>query len=174
MSECKKDGIQLKSVIETKDIPDKYVERITKQGSIEELSYKTYLRRQKKTVLKKAMVYLPYGYRPDKKYKIMYLFHGYGGNENTYLGTINQPRDFKYILDYMNEDMIVVTPTITFNRKNSENSIQDFTDEILNDLIPAAESKYKTHALDVKKEELIKSREYRIFAGYSLGGLQVW
>ena len=46
----KKDGIQLKAVIETKDIPDKYVERITKQGSIEELSYKTYLRRQKKTV----------------------------------------------------------------------------------------------------------------------------
>ena len=44
------------------------------------------------------MVYLPYGYRSDKKYKIMYLFHGYGGNENTYLGTINQPRDFKYIL----------------------------------------------------------------------------
>ena len=74
----------------------------------------------------------------------------------------------------MNEDMIVVTPTITFNRKNSENSIQDFTDEILNDLIPAAKSKYKTYALDVKKEELIKSREYRIFAGYSLGGLQVW
>ncbi|WP_281678120.1 hypothetical protein [Eggerthia catenaformis] len=50
MSECKKDGIQLKSVIETKDIPDKYGERITKQGSIEELSYKTYLRRQKKIV----------------------------------------------------------------------------------------------------------------------------
>lgn len=46
----KKDSIQLKSVIETKDIPDKYAERITKQGSIEELSYKTYLRRQKKTV----------------------------------------------------------------------------------------------------------------------------
>lgn len=46
----KKDSIQLKSVIETKDIPDKYAKRITKQGSIEELSYKTYLRRQKKTV----------------------------------------------------------------------------------------------------------------------------
>lgn len=44
----KKDSIQLKSVIETKDIPDKYAERITKQGSIEELSYKAYLRRQKK------------------------------------------------------------------------------------------------------------------------------
>lgn len=50
----KKDSIQLKSVIETKDIPDKYAERITKQGSIEELSYKAYLRRQKKIVLKKS------------------------------------------------------------------------------------------------------------------------
>lgn len=50
----KKDSIQLKSVIETKDILDKYAERITKQGSIEELSYKAYLRRQKKIVLKKS------------------------------------------------------------------------------------------------------------------------
>lgn len=43
------------------------------------------------------MVYLPYDYNDNKKYEILYLMHGAGGNNSTLMGNTTQYSTLKNI-----------------------------------------------------------------------------
>lgn len=122
---------------------------------------------------RRALIYTPPGYSKSKKYPVLYLLHGIGGDEKEwYYG--GQPQ---VILDnlYANkkaEPMIVVLPNGRAMKDDSAGgNIMDpekveafatFEKDLLNDLIPFIEKKYPA----------IKNRESRAIAGLSMGGGQ--
>ena len=122
-------------------------------------------------VKRKARVYTPPGYSKDKKYPVLYLLHGIGGDENEW------PRGGApdVILDNLYADkkavpMIVVMPN---GRASKDLTARDpipkqspafaaFEKDLLTDLIPFVEKTYSVKA----------DRESRALAGLSMGGGQ--
>lgn len=49
-----------------------------------------------------------------------------------------------------------------------------FHNELVNDLIPTAESRYSTYAANTSKEGLKESRDHRGFGGFSMGSVNTW
>lgn len=135
---------------------------------------------------KRAIVYLPPNYDDQKKYNVFYLMHGGWSDETTYLGTPNQPSEFKNVLDHaMSEGlmtpMIVVCPT--YNNLSTTDS-SDFGlairltavyhHELINDLIPAVAKQFSTFATNTSREGLAETRDHRAFAGFSMGSVTTW
>ncbi len=120
---------------------------------------------------RKARVYTPPGYTKDKKYPVLYLLHGIGGDENEW------PRGGSpdVILDNLYADkkavpMVVVMPN---GRASKDVTRRDpipkqspafaaFEKDLLADLIPFIERNYSVRA----------DRESRALAGLSMGGGQ--
>ena len=171
-------------------IPDEYKEPAQVQGHIERLDYKTYesfsYAEKAKQLDKTAYVYLPADYNKEQRYNIFYLMHGGWSNETTWLGTPEQPSEFKNILDHAIADekinpLIIVCST--YNNTSGEDSADyslalkltdQYHQELAGDLIPAVESKYSTYAEDTTEEGLQKSRDYRGFGGFSMGSVATW
>ena len=120
-------------------------------------------------IKRKAQVYTPPGYSKDKKYPVLYLLHGIGGNEYEWSkgGVANVIMDNLYA-DKKAVPMIVVLPNGRASKDAKKNPFQDqgafavFEKDLLVDLIPFVE---KTYA--VKSD-----RESRALAGLSMGGGQ--
>ncbi|HWA27141.1 MAG TPA: alpha/beta hydrolase-fold protein [Lacunisphaera sp.] len=122
---------------------------------------------------RKAQVYLPPGYSTDRKYPVLYLLHGIGGNEHEWTGYVKAHA----ILDNLIAagravPMIVVLPNgramaddrppaNPFNPENVK-AFADFERDLLQSLIPAVQAKYPT----------LPGREHRALAGLSMGGGQ--
>ena len=120
-----------------------------------------------------ALIYTPPEYSKDKKYPVLYLLHGIGGDEYEWLNG-GHP---EIILDNLYaqnkiEPMIVVMPNgramkndratgNIFDREKVE-AFATFEKDLLNDLIPFVEKNYP----------VIKDREHRAIAGLSMGGGQ--
>ena len=135
---------------------------------------------------KTAYVYLPYGYSGEQQYNVLYLMHGGWSNEETYLGTPENPHELKNVLDHAIQDgrmtpVIVVCPT--YNNTSPEDSADyglalrltdNYHNELMNDLIPAVEGKYSTYAEGTSWQELTESRSHRAFAGFSMGSVTTW
>lgn len=124
-------------------------------------------------VKRHAVVYLPPNYSKLKKYPVLYLLHGIGGDEFEWL---NQGRP-EHILDNLYaqkklKDMIVVLPNgraMADDRASGNIMAPDkvaafatFEHDLLNDLIPYIEKQYPAKT----------SRECRAIAGLSMGGGQ--
>jgi enterochelin esterase-like enzyme len=122
---------------------------------------------------RKMLIYTPPGYSHDKKYPVLYLLHGIGGDELEWYN--NGAPDV--ILDNLYADkklvpMIVVLPNgRAMKDDRSGGNIYDaekvkafetFEQDLLNDVIPFVESKYP----------VITNRENRALAGLSMGGGQ--
>ncbi len=120
---------------------------------------------------RRAKVYTPPGYSKDKKYPVLYLLHGLGGDEYEWTrgGVANLILDNLYA-DKKAAAMIVVMPN---GRASKELTSRDpiprqvpafaaFEDDLLKDLIPFIEKHYS-----VKTD-----RESRALAGLSMGGGQ--
>ena len=122
---------------------------------------------------RKALVYTPYGYSSDKKYPVLYLLHGIGGDEHEW----ENGGRAKTILDNLYADkkltpMIVVLPNgraMKDDRAVGNVMAPDkvaafatFEKDLLKDLIPFIESHYS----------VLKDRENRAIAGLSMGGGQ--
>ena len=127
-----------------------------------------------------ASVYLPPGYSADKKYPVLYLLHGIGGNETHWPG----PGSAGAILDNLIADdkavpMIVVMPNGRASNEPSTifgggrgrggpgmavefEAYAAFERELLGDLIPFVEARYSVTA----------DRLHRALAGLSMGGGQ--
>ena len=120
-----------------------------------------------------ALIYTPPGYDKDKKYPVLYLLHGIGGDEfawtnNGNAGTI---LDNLYAKNKL-EPMIVVMPNgRAMENDRAEGNIfsperveafATFEKDLINDLIPFVEKNYP-----VKKD-----RDHRALAGLSMGGGQ--
>lgn len=133
-------------------------------------------------------VYTPPGYSAEKKYSVLYLLHGIGGNEAEEW-TRNGAA---IVLDNLNADkkiepMIVVLPNGNATTNTADGGMRggrggrggfggggdaaeisgpgwgrDFESDLLKDIIPYIESHYSVHA----------DREHRALAGLSMGGGQ--
>jgi len=138
-------------------------------GTIDTISYNS------TTVgtIRKALIYRPPGYSKDKKYPVLYLLHGIGGDEKEWLNG-GHP---EVILDNLYaekkvESMIVVLPngramkndraTGNIFDKEKVEAFTTFEKDLLNDLIPFIENNYP----------VIKDPEHRAIAGLSMGGGQ--
>lgn len=138
-------------------------------GNIDTISYKS------KTVgnIRNALVYTPPQYSKNKKYPVLYLLHGIGGDETEWLDG-GQPQ---VILDNLYADgkaepMIVVMPNgramkddrAVGNIFDSTKvaAFKNFEEDLLQDLIPFIEKNYP----------VIKNSENRAIAGLSMGGGQ--
>lgn len=120
---------------------------------------------------RKANVYTPPGYTADKKYPVLYLLHGIGGDETEWVRFANPNVLFdNLIADGKAVPMIVVMPNgrAQKNDRAEGNGMQSapafatFERDLIDDLIPAIEAKYSVD----------KSREKRAIAGLSMGGGQ--
>ena len=150
---------------------------ISEAGTLEELVYETKAyATDGRSVTKRALVYLPYGYDPDKNYNILYLMHGTGDDENYWLKThaYNKTMLDNMIAQGEIDPLIVVTPTFYV-----EDDCMDgldaltfsFREELRNDLMPAAESRYSTWAETADDRGFAASRDHRAFAGLSRGAV---
>jgi enterochelin esterase-like enzyme len=122
---------------------------------------------------RRMLIYTPPGYSKKKKYPVLYLLHGIGGDEKEWLNGGNP----QMILDNLYKDkklepMIVVMPNgramkddraggNVFEPARVE-AFATFEKDLLNDLIPFVEKKYP----------VIADREHRAIAGLSMGGGQ--
>ena len=105
----------------------------------------------------KYSVYLPDDYNSSsKQYKVLYLLHGNGDDENAWspiYGAVDS-----LIKSGKIEPVILVSPT--GEKGWWVNSTERFESAVINELIPEIDGKYYT----------VASREGRIIAGYSMGG----
>lgn len=139
------------------------------RGRVELFEYKSSVTGTRR----KANVYLPPGYSPERKYPVLYLLHGIGGDETEWLRFVSP----NVILDNLIAErkavpMIVVLPNgraLPDDRAEGNPFTPEkaagfakFEGDLLDCLIPAVQSKYST-ALD---------REHRALAGLSMGGGQ--
>ena len=81
---------------ELAQIPEEYFGAASEQGTVERLEYQTWesmsYEAQTTQLTKTAYVYLPYGYSGEQQYNVLYLMHGGWSNEETYLGTPENPQ----------------------------------------------------------------------------------
>ncbi len=122
---------------------------------------------------RKAQVYLPAGYSSGKRYPVLYLLHGIGGNEYEWTGYVKaQAIIDNLIATGCAVPMIVVLPNgramvddrppaNPYNPTNVK-AFADFEHDLLDSLIPAIEAGYST----------LSDREHRALAGLSMGGGQ--
>ena len=122
-------------------------------------------------VKRRALIYTPPGYSKNKKYPVLYLLHGIGGDEKEWFNQ-GQPQ---VILDNLYaekkvEPMIVVLPNgramkddrATGDVYGKAAAFATFEQDLLKDLIPYVEKTYP----------VIKDSEHRASAGLSMGGGQ--
>lgn len=141
------------------------------QGRVEEFSYDSPVTGTRR----KANVYLPAGYRKERRYPVLYLLHGFGGSLDDWRYYVRS----NAILDNLIADgkavpMIVVMPNgraraddrppppeRTFTPEHAA-AFAAFERELLDTLIPAIDQQYPTLA----------DRQHRAIAGLSMGGGQ--
>ena len=147
-------------------------------GTVEELFYDTKAYgTDGRDVQKSALVYLPYGYDETQRYNILYLMHGTGDDQYYWLRThvYNKTMLDNLIANGDIEPLIVVTPTFyvedDFKDTGLDPLTYSFREELRNDLMPAAESKYATYAESIDDAGFAASREHRAFAGLSRGAV---
>ena len=140
------------------------------------------------TVEKYASVYLPYGYEADreKRYNVLYVMHGGGGNPDAWLDSCLIKNELDYAFSEGEaEPFIVVFPTYYMRGAKADQrpgagfaygneQIRFFQKELREVLIPIVESTFRTYAEDVTPEGLKASRRHRAFSGFSMGGGTTW
>jgi enterochelin esterase-like enzyme len=120
---------------------------------------------------RKMLVYTPPGYSNDRKYPVLYLMHGIGGDETEWqrFATPDVLLD-NLLADKKIKPMIVVMPNgraqpndrAEGNVFSHAPAFEKFEQDLLNDVIPAIESRYS----------VLADREHRALAGLSMGGGQ--
>ena len=172
------------------EIPEEYYSPAEHAGTLNKLTYQTWesftYEEHSHALTKEAWVYLPYGYSEDQSYNIFYLSHGGWSNETTIMGTAENPNSFKNVIDHAIEDG-KITPMIfvmlTYNNTDVQDSwdyslaiklTDQFHNELVNDLIPAVESRYSTYAESTTIEGIRASRDHRGFGGFSMGSVNTW
>ncbi len=117
----------------------------------------------------KVTVYTPPGYSTSQKYPVVYLMHGIGGNEVSWIGQGSNEGDAANIIDNLLvankcKPMIVVLPDGKMGTGDDFVRFANFGDVLLNDLIPWVEKTYSA-ATDA---------DSRAIAGLSMGGGQTF
>lgn len=122
---------------------------------------------------RKALIYTPPGYSKKKKYPVLYLLHGIGGDEKEWLNGGHPEVIFDNLYaEKKVEPMILVMPNGRAMKDDraagnimAPDKVQAFATfekDLLNDLIPFVEKNFP----------VIADREHRAIAGLSMGGGQ--
>ncbi len=120
---------------------------------------------------RKMLIYTPPGYSAGRKYPVLYLLHGIGGDEREWQRLCSPENILDNLLaDGKIQPMIVVMPNgrAQVNDRAQGNvfatapAFANFENDLLQDVIPAIESRYSVYA----------NRENRALAGLSMGGGQ--
>ncbi|MDR7267375.1 enterochelin esterase-like enzyme [Pelomonas saccharophila] len=141
------------------------------QGQVVEFGYDSAVTRTQR----QALVYLPPGYSPQRRYPVLYLLHGIGGNQHEWRGYVRGTAVLDRLLAQgQAQPMIVVMPN---GRARADDApppaertftpdhiaaFASFEADLLNSLIPAIDAKYATLA----------NADHRAIAGLSMGGGQ--
>jgi enterochelin esterase-like enzyme len=135
-------------------------------GKLEMVDYES------KTVgnTRKMQVYTPPGYTKDKKYPVLYILHGIGGDETEWQRFVKVDALMdNLITDHKAEPMIVVMPNGRAQKDDRANAGMQaapafavFERDLLDNVIPAIESRFSTRT----------GPENRALAGLSMGGGQ--
>ena len=142
-------------------------------GTIERLEYTTDVYGE--TLNQWANVYLPYGYDAENHYNIMYFFHGTNETQESFICDELVKNAVDNMIDMgICEPFIMVCPTYYYNYADRATNHAVFVDEVRNDLMPAAESRYSTYAETADDAGFAASREHRAFSGYSQGSGVCW
>lgn len=167
-----------------KEIPNHFYYDVPCHGRLERVDYET-TNVEGERVKKYANVYLPWEYyKTEKKYNITYMMHGGGGNPDSFLDASATKNMLDLSFDKkLAEPSIVVFPSY-YNEEQPVHSDRGtdfegsrtlfFQKELVVDLIPAIEGKYRTYAENVTDEGIRASRDHRAFGGFSMGGCTTW
>ena len=156
------------------------------RGTIERVTYMT-TNPEGEPRDKYANVYLPYGYDPAdkaKKYNILYIMHGGGGNADAWLDCCKIKNMLDYCFDAgVARPFIAVFPSFykekisrvgTPDAEVERTKVQQFLPELTAELLPAVESRYNVYAEGVSVSELRAARAHRGFGGFSMGSCTTW
>ena len=181
----------------TTPVPSEFFQAASQQGAVEVLWYdsKDYTSSARPATHKPAYVYLPYGYDPTQKYDIIYLLHGWTGTAEQYFGLSSWPQ-MKNLFDNLiqrglTRPFIAVSPTWDKDNQSKDwgestqeaaggpptslsNSQAPFSQEYVNDLIPAVETHYSTYLESPTEAGILASRQHRAIGGFSLGSITTW
>lgn len=117
--------------------------------------------------MQKVTVYTPPGYSTAQKYPVLYLHHGIGGDEVSWIGKGSNEGNADNVMDYLYsknlaKPMIVVMPD--GNTNGASDGFAAHGDVLINDLIPWVEKTYSA-ATDA---------DSRAISGLSMGGGQTF
>ncbi len=142
-------------------------EKDVPHGKLEMISYDS----KSVGTTRKMQVYTPPGYSTEKRYPVLYLLHGIGGDETEWQRFAHP----NFLLDNLLAEgkvvpMIVVMPNgraqkndrAEGNGRRSAPAFAAFEQDLLKDVIPAVEARYSVQP----------DREHRALAGLSMGGGQ--
>jgi enterochelin esterase-like enzyme len=141
------------------------------QGQVVDFTYDSAVTKTRR----QALVYLPAGYSPQRRYPVLYLLHGIGGNHHEWRGYVRATAVLDRLLAREQaQPMIVVMPNgrarpddkppapeQTFTPDHIA-AFASFEADLLQSLIPAVDAKYATLA----------DADHRAIAGLSMGGGQ--
>jgi enterochelin esterase-like enzyme len=118
----------------------------------------------------KINIFFPKGYSTEKKYPVLYLLHGSGGDENSWINDMQVDKKAANLIDTnIIEPLIIVMPNYDNSYgtnssikscSNKENECGLYADYLSKDLVQYVDENYST----------IKSRESRFIGGLSMGG----
>lgn len=122
---------------------------------------------------RRALVYIPPGFDPEKRYPVLYLLHGIGGDEKEWFnqGAPHTILDNLYARQALTPMIVVLPNGRAMKDDRAVGNIMDrekvqafatFEQDLLKDLIPFIESNYP----------VLADREHRAIAGLSMGGGQ--
>ena len=165
------------------EIPSRFLDtNCPEKGTVEKVVFQSYDYINNRPFENTFFVYLPYGYYDNTdEYNVFYLTHGSGENAAYWLAQLSYKGGYtektKVVLDNLHyykqcKPTIVVTPTENLN------GTKYFYRELVENIMPLAETLYRTKAHlygkkveEVTKQAFIDSRMYRAYAGLSRGSM---
>lgn len=136
-------------------------------GKLMEISYDS----KTTGTIRKANIILPPKYDENKKYPVLYLLHGIGGDHNEWLGAEPVNLLSNLVAEGKAKEMIVVIPNVRARANDAGNpqdiytlehykAFDNFINDLRDDLMPYIEVNYP----------VLKGKENTAIAGLSMGG----
>lgn len=136
-------------------------------GEIDQIQYQS----ATTGTIRHAKVLLPAGYSKDKKYPVLYLLHGIGGDENEWMGANPKVLIGNLVESKEAKEMILVFPNVRARVLDGGNpkdifsiphfqAFDNFINDLQNDLMPYIKKHYS----------IAEGKENTAIAGLSMGG----
>lgn len=131
-------------------------------GEVEEFFYDSTAVAEGETVRRCAMVALPSGYKPTKKYPVVYALHGFNGWEKSMIDDGAAYVTWNAFAEDTARDVIVVCPNVCANKSGQQDvsAYDNFINDMVQCLMPAVEKNYP----------VLTGRENTAIWGFSMGG----